>query len=295
MKSGFVSIIGRPNVGKSTLLNTIIKEKVAITTNKAGTTRNLIQGVYTDDNVQIVFVDTPGIHKPISKLGAKLNMQAYYSVNDVDIILFIIDGSVKLGSGDMFVIDKLKSINKPVFLIINKIDELTNDEILLKINEYKDLYDFVEVVPVSALKDDNIDRLITVLTNYLPDNVKYFPDEESTSAPIEFRIAEIVREKVMELTEEEVPHSVTTKMISYKDKKEHIEIGVDIIVDRDNLKKIIIGKSGVKLKEIGIKSRSDIEKLLGKQVYLELYVKTVKKWRDKEKHLNELGFNDFNV
>ena len=295
MKSGFVGIVGRPNVGKSTLLNTIIGEKIAITTSKAGTTRNLIQGVYSNDDVQIVFVDTPGIHKPISKLGNKLNAQAYYSINDVDIILFITDASKELGKGDLFVIDKLKTINKPVFLILNKIDNITNDEILLKIDEYKDLYDFAEIIPTSALKNDNVDRLISVLEEYLPDNVKYFSDEDKTSATMDFRICEIVREKIMELTEEEVPHSVTCVMNNYIDKSNCVEIGIDIVVDRDSIKKIIIGKGGMMLKEIGMKARSDIEKLLGKQVYLDLYVKTIKKWRDKEKHLKNLGFNDLNV
>ena len=295
MKSGFVGIIGRPNVGKSTLLNTIIGEKVAITTSKAGTTRNLIQGVYSTPEVQIVFVDTPGIHKPISKLGNKLNAQAYYSINDVDILLFLTDASKELGKGDLFVIDKLKTINKPVFLILNKIDNITNDEILLKIDEYKDLYDFAEIIPLSALKNDNVDRLISVLEKYLPDNVKYFSEDDKTSASTDFRICEIVREKIMELTEEEVPHSVTCVMNTYKDKGNCIEIGIDIVVDRDSIKKIIIGKGGMMLKEVGIKARSDIEKLLGKQVYLDLYVKTIKKWRDKEKHLKNLGFNDLNV
>lgn len=295
MKSGFVGIVGRPNVGKSTLLNTIIGEKIAITTSKAGTTRNLIQGVYSNDDVQIVFVDTPGIHKPISKLGNKLNAQAYYSINDVDIILFITDASKELGKGDLFVIDKLKTINKPVFLILNKIDNITNDEILLKIDEYKDLYDFAEIIPTSALKNDNVDRLISVLEEYLPDNVKYFSEEDKTSATMDFRICEIVREKIMELTEEEVPHSVTCVMNNYIDKSNCVEIGIDIVVDRDSIKKIIIGKGGMMLKEIGMKARSDIEKLLGKQVYLDLYVKTIKKWRDKEKHLKNLGFNDLNV
>lgn len=295
MKSGFVGIVGRPNVGKSTLLNTVIGEKIAITTSKSGTTRNLIQGVYTNDDVQIVFVDTPGIHKPISKLGNKLNAQAYYSINDVDIVLFITDASKELGKGDMFVIEKLKFINKPVFLILNKIDEIKNEEILKKIDEYKDLYEFAEIIPVSALKNDNVDRLITVLEKYLPDSVKYFSDDDKTSATTDFRICEVVREKIMELTDEEVPHSVTCVINEYKDKGNIVEIGVDIVVDRDSIKKIIIGKGGVMLKEIGMKARSDIEKLVGKQVYLDLYVKTIKKWRDKEKHLKNLGFNDFNV
>ena len=293
MKSGFVSIIGRPNVGKSSLINKIVKEKIAIISDKPSTTRNLIQGIYTDKDKQIVFVDTPGIHKPVHKLGNKLNAQAYYSVNDVDVILLVMDASTPVGKGDMFVIEKLKTIDKPVILVLNKIDKLTNEEILKKINEVKDLYGFAEVVPVSALKDDNIARLIEVTGKYLTDNVKYFPDEEITSSSIEFRLCEIVREKVLELTEDEIPHSVTTVLSDMTEDDKTINVYIDIVVDRDSIKKIIIGKDGIMLKEIGMKARKDMEEILKKQVYLELYVKTLKKWRDKEKYLNELGFNEF--
>ena len=295
MKSGFVSVIGRPNVGKSTLINTIIGEKVAITTNKPGTTRNLLQGIYNEEDTQIVFVDTPGIHKPLHKLGWRLNAQTFYSINDVDVILMVVDASSELGTGDKFVLEKLNGINKPVFLILNKIDKITNDQILEKINEYKDLYDFSEIIPVSAEKDDNVKRIIETLKKYLSDDVKYFLEGEKTSASNQFRICEIVREKIMEITDKEVPHSITCILNSYEEDKKCINISVDIIVDRDSLKKIIIGKKGVKLKEVGIKARSDIEKVLGRQVFLELYVKTIKKWRDKEKHLRELGFDDYNV
>ena len=176
MKSGFVSLIGRPNTGKSTLLNQIIKEKVAIISPKPQTTRNLVEGIYNEDDTQIIFVDTPGIHKPIDKLGVALNNQAYYSINDVDILLLVVDASVPYGKGDQFIIDKLSGVKKPVFLILNKIDKLSDEEILKKIDEYKNLYEFAEIIPVSALKNDNIDRLIKVLKEYLPDNVKYFMD-----------------------------------------------------------------------------------------------------------------------
>lgn len=293
MRSGFVSLIGRPNVGKSTLLNRLVGEKIAITSDKQGTTRNLIQGVYTKDDTQIVFVDTPGIHKPIHKLGNKLNYQAYYSANDVDVIALIMDASESIGKGDMFVIDKLIDVDTPVILVLNKIDKLNNEEILKKIDEVKDLYSFAEIVPVSAKDNDNIERLISVLSKYLNDTVKYFPDEEKTSSPMEFRLAEIVREKILELTNDEVPHSVHTLVNDITEDDKTINVYVDIIVDREALKKIIIGKKGLMLKEIGMRARTDMEKLLGKQVYLELYVKTLKKWRDKEKYLNELGFNEF--
>lgn len=292
MKSGFVSIIGRPNVGKSTLLNTIVGEKIAITSDKPQTTRNLIQGIYNDAETQIVFVDTPGIHKPINKLGNKMNSQSYYSMDDVDVILLVMDASSELGSGDKFVIDKLSYTLKPVILALNKIDKLTNDELLIKITKYKDIYDFADIVPISALKKDNVNRLVEVIKKYLTDNVKYFMDDEITSSSDEFRICEAVRESILNLTSDEVPYSITCVLNNIEKGKDIINIYVDIIVDRDNLKKIIIGKKGVKLKEIGIKARSEIEKILGKQVYLELYVKTLKKWRDKEKYLTELGFNE---
>lgn len=293
MKSGFVSLIGRPNVGKSTLLNSIIGKKVAITSNKPQTTRNIIQGIYNDSDTQIVFVDTPGIHKPKYKLGNYLNKQAYYSISDVDIILFLVDITESLGKGDLFVLDKIKEENKPVILILNKIDKIKKEDILSKINEYKDLYPFKEIIPLSALKKDNIDTLINVLKEYLPDNVKYFMDSEYTNQRTEFLISEIVREKVFNKTEEEVPHSVTCVVEQIKKDKDKYIINVAIIVDRDSLKKIIIGKNGSKIKEIGIESRIELEKLLGKKIYLELFVRTIKNWRDKEKYLTEFGFKDF--
>ena len=290
MKSGFVSIIGRPNTGKSTLLNSIIKEKVAIISPKPQTTRNLIQGIYNEDDTQIVFVDTPGIHKPIDKLGVVLNDQAYYSINDVDIILFVVDASEKYGKGDQFIIDKLQEIDKPVFLVLNKIDKLTDNEIFLKINEYKNLYEFAEIIPVSALKNDNTDRLIKVLKNYLPDSVKYFMDGETTTTELDFRLSELVREKIFIHTNDEVPHSISCKLIGYEEESDIVKVYIDIIVDRDSLKKIIVGAGGQMIKTIGHEARVDMENLLGKKVYLELYCKTIKKWREKEKYIKDLGY-----
>ena len=290
MKSGFVSLIGRPNTGKSTLLNQILKEKVAIISPKPQTTRNLIEGIYNEEDTQIVFVDTPGIHKPIDKLGTALNNQAYYSINDVDILLFVVDASVPYGKGDQFIIDKLVGVKKPVFLILNKIDKLTDNEILLKINEYKDLYEFSEIIPVSALNNDNIDRLIKVLKDYLPDNVKYFYDGEVTTAEMDFRLSEIVREKIFIHTNEEVPHSVSCKLVGYEEKNNIAYVYVDIVVDRESLRKIIIGSGGSMIKTIGLEARVDMEKILGKKVYLELYCKTIKKWREKDKFIKDLGY-----
>ena len=293
MKSGFVSLIGRPNVGKSTLLNGLIGKKVAITSNKPQTTRNIIQGIYNDEEAQIIFVDTPGIHKPNHKLGKVLNRQAYYSIDDVDVVLLLVDGSEALGSGDKYVLEKLKSLNKPVILIINKIDKISRERILEKICEYKDLYNFSEIIPLSALKNDNVTSVIRVLKKYLPDNIKYYDEGTFTNVSEQFMISEIIREKIFNVTEEEVPHSVTCVVESMEFNKNSVNINVSIIVDRDSLKKIIIGKQGSKIKDIGVSSRIEIEKLLGKKVYLDLYVKVIKKWRDREKYLQEFGHYDF--
>ncbi len=290
MKSGFVSIIGRPNSGKSTLINAIVGEKIAIISDKVQTTRNLIQGIYNDEDSQIVFVDTPGIHKPIDKMGYALNNQAYYSINDVDILLLVMDASVSFGKGDQFILDKLVKIKKPVFLILNKIDKLSDKEILEKIDSLKDVYAFTEIIPISALKNDNVDRLIKVIKKYLPNNIKFFPGEEKTTSELDFMLSEIVREKIFIHTSEEVPHSISCKLIKKIEKEDLYEIYIDIYVDRDSLKKIILGKSGAMIKTIGIEARIEMEKLLKKKVYLELYCKTLKKWRDRDKSIKDLGY-----
>lgn len=293
MKSGFVSLVGRPNVGKSTLINSIIGKKIAITSNKPQTTRNVIQGIYNEEDTQIIFVDTPGVHKPNHKLGNYLNKQAYYSINDVDVILFLIDITEEFGRGDTFVLEKIKETKKPIILVLNKIDKVSNEEILKKINEYKEIYSFDEIVPVSAYKKNNIKELIKTIKKYLTDEIKYYDDNFITNKPITFMISEIVREKIFELTKDEVPHSLTCIVENMEKDKNGYHINVAVIVDRDALKKIIIGKQGNMIKEIGIKSRKELEELLGKKVYLETYVKTIKNWRDKEKYLQEFGFNDF--
>lgn len=293
MRSGFIGIIGRPNVGKSTLINSIIGRKVAITSSKPQTTRNIIQGIYNEDKIQMVFVDTPGIHKPVSKLGKTLNKQAYYSIDDTDIILFIVDAYEGIGKGDKYILEKLKGVEKPVILVINKIDKITHEEILKNIEEYKDLYDFKEIIPISALTKNNVDDLINTLKKYLPDNIRYYGEGSITNKSIDFLMSEIVREKVFNYTEEEVPHSITCITDSVEVGKTSYNIRINIIVDRDSLKKIIIGKQGEMIKKIGIESRKELEMLLGKNVYLELFVKTVKKWREKDRYLSEFGFKDF--
>ena len=292
MKSGFVSIIGRPNVGKSSLINSIINKKVAITSDVSGTTRNIIQGIYNEAGYQIVFVDTPGIHKPIGKLGKVLNKQAYALTEDVDLILFVVDVASGIGKGDRYILETLKDSSVPVILVLNKIDQISNAKLLKTIDEYKDIYPFVEIVPTSALKNDNITHLINVIKNYLHDDVQYFPEEYWTSSSLKFMVSEIVRQKLLHLTEDEIPHSITCYTIKYEENKDIVNISVDIIVDRDSIKKIVIGANGSRLKQVGTLARRDIEELVGKKVYLELFVKTLKDWRDKEKYLIDLGFID---
>lgn len=293
MRSGFVSLIGRPNAGKSTLVNEIVGKKVAITSNKPQTTRNIIKGIYNDDDCQIVFIDTPGIHKPNNKLGNVLNKQAFYGINDADIILLLVDASEQLGGGDKFIIERLNDVSVPVILVLNKIDKLNNEQIMQKIIEYKDLYSFAEIVPLSALKGKNTAELVKTLKTYLKDEIMYYGKDDITDRSLDFMIAEIVREKVFNLTDEEVPHSITCVTEAVEVGKTSYNIYVNIIVDRDSLKKIIIGSGGSLIKKIGTQARIDLEKLLNKNVYLNLNVKTVKKWRDKEKYLNSFGFNDF--
>lgn len=293
MKSGFVSLIGRPNVGKSTLLNTLIHEKIAITSNKAQTTRNIIQGIYNEPGYQIVFLDTPGIHKPQGKLGKILNKESYSLTKDVDAILFVIDASTGIGNGDKFIMESLRQNKVPVILVMNKIDLITDERLILMINEYKDYFDFSDIVPISAMKNDNVERLVTVIKKYLKDDVMYFDEDTKTSNSIYFMVSELVREKLLHVTIEEVPHSLTCITSHFEEEKDLVRIAVDIIVDRDSIKKIVIGRHGERLKKVGTLARKEMETMLQKKVYLELYVKTVKNWREKEKYLKELGFQEF--
>ena len=290
MKSGFVSIVGRPNVGKSTLLNALLERKIAITSNVSGTTRNIIDGIYTDDDSQVVFIDTPGIHKPVNKLGSIMNNQAYQMIDEVDIVLFLIDATKKFGKGDEFVLNKIKELNKPTFLLITKIDLIDKKDLLRLITNYNTLYDFSEIIPISALKNDNIDSLIKTIKKYLPREGLLYDKDIVTNISRDFYIAEIVREKLLKLTKDEVPHTVTCLVESYEELDKYIDINVLIIVDRENLKKIIIGKNGQLLKKVGIYARGDIEDFLGKKVNLKTYVKVIEDWREKEKYLRELGF-----
>lgn len=293
MKCGFVSLVGRPNVGKSTLLNNLLGMKLAITSNVSGTTRNVIQGIYNDDDSQIVFVDTPGIHKPTHKLGSVMNKKAYNNTEGVDVILFLVDIDKGFGKGDNFVLEKIKNKSVPVFLLLNKIDKIKNKEKLLeKINELQKLYDFAEIIPISAMKNDNVNVLIDCIKKYLDDGDRIFSEEDLTNVSTRFIMAELVREKILELTREEIPHTVTCYVENYEEDDNVVHIQVLIVVDRDNIKKIIIGKNGSMLKEVGKRARIDMEEFLGKKVYLETYVKTLKNWRDEVKYFQELGIEE---
>ena len=289
MKSGMISIVGRPNVGKSTLLNKILNKKIAITSDKAGTTRNLILGVYNDNDSQIVFVDTPGIHKPQHKLGKVLNDKAYLMTDNIDLILFMVDISKGFGKGDRFVLDRIKDTNTKIILVLNKVDSISKDELIKRIDEIKDVYEFSEIIPISAIKSINVNELMKTIKKYLPNEGKFYEDDYVTNQPMSLIITERVREKVLRLTHDEIPHTVTCVIDSLDEDDKLISAGVTIVVDRDNLKKILIGKNGSMLKEIGTKARIDLEEYFNKKVFLSLYVKVIKNWRDRDSLINELG------
>ncbi|AAP11210.1 MULTISPECIES: GTPase Era [Bacillus] len=292
-KSGFVSIIGRPNVGKSTFLNRIIGQKIAIMSDKPQTTRNKIQGVYTENDAQVIFIDTPGIHKPKHKLGDFMVKMAQTTLKEVDIVLFMVNAVEGFGRGEEFIIEKLKETKQPVFLVINKIDQLHPEQLLELIDQYRKLHEFAEIVPISALDGNNVDALIGTIKKYLPEGPQYYPENQVTDHPERFIIAELIREKVLHLTREEVPHSVAV-VIDAIQKREGgaVYINATIVVERASQKGIIIGKQGKMLKEVGKRARFDIEALLGSKVFLEVWVKVQKDWRNKMSQLRDLGFRE---
>ncbi|MBP1992844.1 GTPase Era [Paenibacillus eucommiae] len=290
-KSGFVSIIGRPNVGKSTLMNQIIGQKIAIMSDKPQTTRNKIHGVYTSEQGQIVFLDTPGIHKPTSKLGDYMTKVAQSTLGEVDAILFLVDVADGIGGGDRFIIEQLKLVKTPVILVLNKIDKVHPEALLPIIVQYKDLYAFAEIVPISALSGNNITTLLDQIVRYLPEGPQYYPADQVTDHPEQFVCAELIREKILHLTREEIPHSIAVQIEDMKVQSNGlVRISAVIFVERDSQKGIIIGKQGALLKEIGQKARHDIEALLGSKAFLELWVKVKKDWRNQDRVLRDLGF-----
>ncbi|MBM6613868.1 GTPase Era [Desemzia sp. RIT804] len=290
-KSGFVSIVGRPNVGKSTFLNQVVGQKIAIMSDKAQTTRNKIQGVYTTKQEQIIFIDTPGIHKPRHRLGDFMVDSALSSFKGVEVILFMVNATEKRGPGDNFIIDKLKESKTPVFLVINKIDEVHPDKLLAIIEDYKSTMDYAEIVPISAKEGNNVPTLLKELTNYLPEGPQFYPEDQVTDHPEYFIISELIREKVLQLTREEVPHSVAVVVEKIeRSETDKVQVHAAIIVERSTQKGIIIGKGGKMLKDIGIRARKDIEILLGDKIYLDLWVKVQKDWRDRQTNLQDYGY-----
>ncbi len=293
-KSGFVSIIGRPNVGKSTLLNNFLEMKLAIVSPRAQTTRNRIQGIYTTDNEQIIFIDTPGIHKPKNELGNVMNEFAYSALDGIDLILMLVDASVPIGDGDLFIIEQMKKTKIPVILVLNKVD-LINDEVKLKenIDSYKNAYNFAGGITISATENFNIDNLKTMIIERLEVGPMYYPYDQVLDLPERFVVAELIREKVLLNTLEEVPHSVAVTIESFKPSLTNpnmLEINATIIVERPSQKKIIIGKGGSMIKKIGSSARIDIVKFLAQKIYLELFVKVEANWRNNKKYLNEFGY-----
>lgn len=290
-KSGFVAIVGRPNVGKSTLLNRIVGQKIAIMSDKAQTTRNKIQGVYTTDTTQIVFIDTPGIHKPKHRLGDYMVEAAYSALHEVEVVLFMVAADQKRGKGDDMIIERLKKLSVPVYLVINKIDKIHPNDLLEQIDDFKAQMDFAQIIPISATQGNNFETLMSELEKSMPLGPQYFPEDQITDHPEYFVVSELIREKILQLTRDEVPHSVAVVIDSMKRKPdEKVQIQATIIIERDSQKGIIIGKGGSMLKKIGTQARKDIEKLLGDKVYLELWVKVQKDWRDKQVYLTDFGY-----
>ena len=290
-KSGFIAVIGRPNVGKSTLVNAMIKEKIAIVSDKAQTTRNKILCIHTDEECQLVFLDTPGVHKPQHKLGEYMVDAALSSLKEVDAILFVIAGNEKRGNGDDFLLEQLRKVETPVFLLINKIDLIAKEAVFKKMDEYSKLYPFAQIIPISARDEVNLDTLLVELKKVLPEGPKYFPDDMVTDQPERLLVAEIVREKILRNTREEIPHAIAVEVEEMTARSaDKVYIRATIYVERDSQKRIVIGKNGALLKEVGRLARDEIQNLLGSQVYLDLWVKVKKDWRNKKSMLKELGY-----
>ena len=293
-KSGFVSIVGRPNVGKSTLMNNVVGEKIAIMSDKPQTTRNTIQAVYTDEECQIVFLDTPGIHKPKNKLGEFMVKSATDAFKNVDLVLFVVDDSKKIGPGDRKIIEDLRGIKTPVILVLNKIDKLEESELfeLMQLYSNEDL--FKAIVPISALKGRNVNELLKVIGNYLQEGPKYFPDYMITDKPERVLVSELIREKVLHYLNDEVPHGVAVEVERMKSRqdKDIVDISAVIYCERDSHKGIIIGKNGRKLKGIGKSAREDMELLLGSKINLQLWVKVKENWRNLQNYITDFGYND---
>lgn len=292
-RSGFVALVGRPNVGKSTLMNTLVGEKVAIVTPKPQTTRNRIHGIFTDDKRQIVFVDTPGIHKPRNRLGTYMVEVAKRALNEVDAVLYVVDGSAPVGSGDEEIAGYFKELKTPVLLAVNKVDMLSRDETVVALDQYAKLADFAEVIPISALTGANLSTLLEVLTKYLPEGPQFYPADMVTDQPERFIVAELIREQVLALTRDEVPHAVAVEVEEMEERegKNLVYIRANIYVEKESQKRILIGKNGAMLKAIGQGARAGIEALLGVRTFLDLWVKVKEDWRDTASALRQFGYD----
>ena len=290
-RSGFIALIGRPNVGKSTLLNRILQQKISIVSDKAQTTRDKIMGVYTQPDFQMVFVDTPGIHKPRHKLGEKMRKEALDALNEVDAILVMVAADERFGPGTQYILDRLQTLTIPVYLAINKIDQITPEKLLPLIDSYRQKFNFTEIVPISARDGYQIDTLLDVLRDHLPEGPQYYPEDMVTDRPERNIMAELIREKILHVTRDEVPHAIGVEMeeITQRENGKWYVRAV-IYVERDSQKRIIIGKNGALLRTIGAESRADIEKLMNGSVYLDLWVKVTPDWRNKDRMLKELGY-----
>lgn len=292
-RSGFISIIGRPNVGKSTFMNKVLGQKVAIMSDKPQTTRNKIQGVHTTDTSQMIFIDTPGIHKPKHQLGEHMMKVARNTLRETEAILFLVNVSEEIGRGDEYIIEMLKNTRTPIILVLNKIDLVHPDKLIEQIEVYKDKLPFSEIVPISALQGNNIDKLLEVLEAYLPEGPMYYPEDRITDHPEHFIVSELIREKALHLTSQEIPHAIGVEVERMKENDQGlIHVQATIYVERDSQKGMVIGKQGKMLKEIGQLARMDIENLLGSKVYLELWVKVQKDWRNKSQFIRSLGYRD---
>jgi len=291
--SGFVTLIGRPNVGKSTLLNAFIGEKVSIISDKIQTTRHTIHGIADDDDSQVIFVDTPGIHKPKHRLGTYMVDVSFQALQDVDVVLFLINASDGYGKGDAYILEKLNKLSAPIFLVINKVDLIKPDDLFPLIDQYKDKCDFEEVVPVSALNGNNVQKLLELIKDNLPEGPKYYDPEQITDRPDSFLYSEIIREKVLHHTEEEVPHSINVIMDTIKERgKRTLYMQATIVTERQSQKGILIGKGGRMLKQIGKEARKELEAMTNKKVFLELWVKVEKDWRNRQTMLKRFGFTE---
>jgi GTP-binding protein Era len=294
-RSGFIAIVGRPNAGKSTLMNALLGDKIAIISDKPNTTRNNIAGILTKDDAQYVFMDTPGIHKPQQQLGRVLNKNAYVAMEDADVIAWIIDITQPFGSGDEFVLNRIKNLNKDVILLVNKTDKVNKEQLIKRLLKWQEQYDFSDIVPISALKHDNLDELLSVFKKYLPEGPALYPADMNSDHDVNFQLCELIREKILQKTHEEIPHSIAVVLEKKEIVKNKMYLNFLVIVDRDSQKGILIGKQGSMIRDIRLSAAKEIRDKVGMPVNIELYVRVEKNWRNKESKLKEFGLDELEV